>query len=65
MELNGEYIVYFKHPEVEKYHPSCEKLHKFIGKCVNFHQGSCVFENENKEMLIVAYRDIVQMRLKK
>ena len=62
MELSGEYIVYFKHPEASK---QSSRIYKFIGKCENFTPvGLCAFSNNNKEMLLVNYRDVVQMRLK-
>lgn len=61
MELNGEYIVVFKHPDDDTSTPN---YRKFVGKCDNFvPSGVCAFSNDNNEMLIVRYRDIAQMRL--
>lgn len=62
MELNGEYLVHYKNPNQ---HLNDEGFKWFIGKCENFvPTGTCVFSNNDNEMLIVRYRDIVQMRLK-
>lgn len=63
MDLSGEYVVLFKDPDNYEQHP---QLHKFIGSCENFvPAGLCAFTNDTKEMLLVRYKDIIQMRLKK
>lgn len=63
MNLEGEYIVFFKPPDVEK--RDAYKVRKFIGRCVNFvENGTCAFRN-NSEILLVQTNDILQMRLKK
>lgn len=62
MEPNGEYVVLFKHPDDNT--SNCHH-YRFEGKCENFVTiGVCAFSNEKKEMLLVNYKDIVQMRLK-
>lgn len=63
MSLDGEYIVYFKPPNVEK--RDFYKIRIFIGECVNFvENGTCAFKNEN-EILLVQTNDILQMRRNK
>lgn len=62
MKPEGTYVVTFKNPNdyVDEYN-----FFKFIGVCENFiPTGKCAFKNENNQMLIVHYDDIVQMRLK-
>ncbi len=61
MELNGEYIIYYKNPNQSLHE---DDYRRFVGKCENFTSGTCAFSNENNEMLIVRYKDIIQMRLK-
>lgn len=59
MELNGQYRVYFRHPLGGNM-----KIENFIGKCENFTPADkCVFSNQYNQMLIVHYKDIVQMKL--
>lgn len=63
MTLNGEYIVIFKDPN-----SSIKDFVRYLfrGKCENFvPAGVCAFSNDNNEMLLVRYEDIVQMRLVK
>lgn len=63
MNLEGEYIVYFKPPNVEK--RDSYKIRTFIGECMNFvGSGTCAFKNDN-EILLVQTNDILQMRLNK
>lgn len=59
MELAGEYIVYYKHPNADT--REC-KFERFTGKCENFVSQNCVFSNELNEMLVVQFKDIVQMK---
>jgi hypothetical protein len=60
MELSGEYIVMFKHPSCPK---DITDFQTFKGKCENFiTTGLCAFSNENNQMLLVNYKDILQMK---
>ena len=60
MELKGEYIVYYKHPKSDRREGI---INRFVGTCENFvGSGNCVFRNENKELLVVQFQDIVQMK---
>ena len=61
MKLNGTYVVRFRDPNCPK--DVCV-YNTFVGECENFvPTGTCAFSNENNEMLIVHFKDIVQMRL--
>lgn len=62
MSLTGKYIVVFKHPRYRSYEYGL-RIEAFEGKCDNFTStGNCAFSNDKGEMLIVHYRDIVQMK---
>ena len=67
MEVKGKYLVKYKYPMsiVERFKDQVQNtLLTFEGECANFcPNGSCAFSNENNEMLVVAYADIVQMSL--
>lgn len=60
MSLSGRYIVMFKHPNA----PTRDtKIEVFKGVCENFvSAGLCAFSNDNNEMLLVNYKDILQMK---
>lgn len=60
MKLNGHYVVAFKHPTALKEN---SKIESFKGICENFvSNGLCAFINDENEMLLVNYKDIVQMK---
>lgn len=62
MDIKGQYIVLFKSPRASSV--GDPPLFKFTGECDNFTPtGICAFSNQNNEMLLVSYKDIVQMRL--
>lgn len=67
-EVNGKYLVFYKSPFAQsERHRNAEqiKLHKFEGNCEFWSTKMCVFSNENKEILVVDFNDVVQMRLVK
>lgn len=60
--INGKYIVMFKKPR-DRWIRNETKYETFEGICENFvTTGKCAFTNENQEMLIVHYDDIVQLK---
>jgi hypothetical protein len=60
MQLSGQYAVMFKHPNISA---NDSKIETFRGICENFvTTGICAFSNDENEMLIVSYKDIVQMK---
>ncbi len=69
MKLNGKYLVIYKDPRVDVSYNNRsivenKILQKFVGHCENFTtSGLIAFSNENGEMLLVKYYDIIQMRL--
>jgi len=69
MKLNGKYLVIYKDPRTyinynNKGVVENNSLKKFVGYCENFTtSGLIAFSNENGEMLLVKYYDIIQMRL--
>ena len=63
MNINGRYIVFYKYPNRSR---QDSRLGVFEGYCENFApSGKCVFSNENGEMLIIEYQDIIQMCLER
>lgn len=61
-QINGKYIVMFKKPN-SKFMRNETTYQTFEGVCENFvTTGKCAFSNENNEMLIVHYDDIVQLK---
>lgn len=68
MKLNGKYLVIYKDPRIDVSYDNRgvveKKIQKFVGYCENFTtSGLIAFSNENGEMLLVKYYDIIQMRL--
>jgi hypothetical protein len=61
-QINGKYIVMFKKPN-SAYVRNETKYQIFEGICENFvTNGKCAFSNEDKQMLIVHYDDIMQLK---
>lgn len=68
MKLNGKYLVIYKDPRTDVSYDNRgvveNKIQKFVGHCENFTAGRLIaFSNENSEMLLIRYYDIIQMRL--
>lgn len=60
MKLSGQYVLMFKHPNAPK---DEGRIETFKGVCENFiATGKCAFSNDENEMLLVNYKDIVQMK---
>jgi hypothetical protein len=60
MRLNGRYVVMFKHPNASS---KGAKIETFKGVCENFISlDLCAFKNDDDEMLLVNYKDILQMK---
>jgi hypothetical protein len=61
-QIKGKYIIMFKKPR-DKWVKNETKYETFEGACKNFvPSGKCAFSNEDNEMLIVPYDDIVQLK---
>jgi hypothetical protein len=61
-KINGKYIVMFKKPNSRNVKNETT-YQTFEGVCENFvTTGKCAFSNEDGEMLIVHYDDIVQLK---
>ncbi|MMZ65604.1 hypothetical protein D1872_280200 [compost metagenome] len=62
VDIKGQYIVLFKSPKASN--SVDPPLYSFIGECDNFTPtGVCAFSNRNNQMLLVSYKETVQMRL--
>lgn len=63
-QVEGTYQVLYKSPFSYRDRSKGSfqnKLYKFEGECENFSPDKCVFRNDEDEVLIVAYEDIIQM----
>lgn len=65
-QINGNYLVIYKSPRtpVERVRGSVKSnVFSFTGECESFTTDElCIFRNEDKELLLVDYQDIVQLQ---
>jgi hypothetical protein len=64
-QINGTYFVEYKSPKCSTERTQRQiqtRIFNFEGVCENFTtSGKCAFRNNNNEMLLVDYHDIIQL----